>query len=67
MQMNIPDNYSQWEAHERQQERQLAYLPKCDRCREPIQDEHCFDIYGDIYCEECAMQLFRRDIEDFIY
>jgi DNA-directed RNA polymerase subunit RPC12/RpoP len=60
--MNIPDNYSQWEAHERQQERQRARLPKCDRCGEEIQGEHYFDIYGDIYCEECAYKLFRREV-----
>ena len=60
--MNVPDNYSQWEAHERQQERQLARLPKCDRCSEAIQGEHYFDIYGDIYCEDCVRKLFRREV-----
>lgn len=60
--MSIPDNYDQWLAHERQQERQLAQLPKCDRCGEPIQGEHYFDIYGDIYCEECGHKLFRIEV-----
>jgi hypothetical protein len=64
--MSIPDNYSQWEAYERQQERQLARLPKCECCRRPIQDDYLFDVYGDAYCESCALMLFRRDIEDFI-
>ena len=57
----MPDNYSQWEAHERQQEIQLELLPECERCGDPIQ-EHIFDIYGDIYCEECAHKLFRREV-----
>ena len=65
--MNIPDNYDQWLAHERQQEKLLARLPKCDRCREHIQGEHYFDIYGDIYCEECGIKLFRKNTEDYIY
>jgi DNA-directed RNA polymerase subunit RPC12/RpoP len=60
--MSIPDMYDQWLAHERQQERLLARLPKCDRCREPIQGEHLFDIYGDIYCEECGIKMFRREV-----
>ena len=60
--MNIPDNFSQWEAHERQQESLLDKLPKCDRCRRPIQGEYKFDIYGDIYCEECAHKMFRREV-----
>ena len=64
--MSIPDNYSQWEHHERQQERLLDRLPKCDRCRNPIQGDYLFDFYGDVYCEDCAMKLFRRNTEDFI-
>lgn len=60
--MNIPDNYDQWLAHERQQERQLARLPKCDRCWEEIQGEHYFDIYGETYCEECAIKMFQKEV-----
>lgn len=65
--MNIPDNYSQWEYHERQQERLLDRLPKCERCRRSIQDDYLFDVYGDVYCEKCATLLFRRNTEEFIY
>lgn len=60
--MNIPDNYDLWEAHERRQQRILDRLPKCDRCREPIQDEHYFDIYGETYCEKCMETLFRMEV-----
>lgn len=59
--MNIPDNYRQWECHDRQLERERERLPKCDRCGEEIQ-EYFFDIYGDIYCEECAHKLFRIEV-----
>lgn len=59
--MNIPDNYDQWLAHDRRQEMQRERLPKCDRCKEEIQ-EYFFDIYGDIYCEDCAHKLFRREV-----
>lgn len=65
--MNIPDNYAQWLAHERQQERQLARLPKCDCCGEAVQGENYFDIYGETYCEECGIKLFRKNTEDYIY
>lgn len=61
--MNIPDNHSQWQAHERQQERLLDRLPKCDHCGKPIQDEHLFDIYGEILCECCMIYKYRKDIE----
>lgn len=59
--MNIPDNYDQWLSHDRRQEMQRKQLPKCDRCGEEIQ-EYMFDIYGDIYCEECAHKLFRSEV-----
>lgn len=60
--MNIPDNYSQWEAHERRKEKLLDRLPKCDHCRKPIQDEYKFDIHGETYCERCAIILFRTEV-----
>lgn len=63
--MNIPDNYSQWEYRDRLLEMDRERLPKCDRCHDEIQ-EHYFDIYGEIYCEECAHKLFRKNTEDYI-
>ena len=48
--------------HDREQNRLLDRLPKCDCCRMPIQDEYMFDVYGDAYCEKCATQLFRREV-----
>lgn len=59
--MNIPDNFDQWLSHERQQERKRESLPQCDRCHDKIQ-EYFFDIYGDIYCEECAQKLFKKEV-----
>lgn len=59
--MNIPDNYSQWEYRDWLLEKEREQLPRCDRCHNEIQ-EHYFDIYGEIYCEECAHKLFRREV-----
>ena len=59
--MSIPDNYDLWLAHDRRQERRREQLPKCDRCKDEIQ-EYLFDIYGDIYCEDCTRKLFRREV-----
>ncbi len=59
--MNIPDNYSQWEYRDWLLENERKQLPKCDHCHNEIQ-EHYFDIYGEIYCEECAHKLFRREV-----
>jgi len=60
--MNIPDNYSQWEAHERKQQQLLDRMPKCDCCTKPIQDEYYFDIYGETYCESCLVKRFRMEV-----
>ena len=64
--MNIPDNYDLWEEHEAEQERRLAQLPECDHCGKPIQDEHYFDINGDVMCEECLIENFRKDTDDYV-
>lgn len=61
--MNIPDNYDQFLEKERREKAWLDNLPKCDRCRKPIQDEYRFNVYGEIYCEKCNIFLFREEIE----
>jgi hypothetical protein len=61
--MNIPDNYDQWESHERRLKQLEDKLPKCDRCHKPIRDEYCFNVYGETYCEECNNILFRVNVE----
>lgn len=47
-------------------ERELEMLPKCSYCGEAIQDDNLFDIEGTIYCEEHAMELFRKDTADYV-
>lgn len=63
----MPDNYSQWLAHEAYQDKLLVRLPVCRCCGEPIQDDHYFYIDGVIYCEDCLNDNFRRHIEDYYY
>lgn len=60
--MNTPDNYSQWLSHEREQERRLAQLPKCDYCNDPIQDDFYYEINGENICEHCLDQFFRKEV-----
>ena len=49
--------------HDREQQRQLEKRPKCDICGEHIQDEHCYQIYGETICPECLENQFRTEIE----
>lgn len=47
-------------------ERELEKMPKCSHCGQPIQDGYLWDIEGELYCEEHAFELFRKDITDYI-
>ena len=64
--MMTPDNYSQWEAHDRVLERRLNYLPVCDKCKERIDDDYYFYINGEILCEDCMIERHRRNTEDYL-
>lgn len=64
--MPIPDNYDIWCAHQAEEERQMERRPVCCHCDEHIGGDFCFYIEGDIWCEECMLDEFRRLTEDFI-
>lgn len=53
------DAYDMWEHRERAQQKQLAALPTCDRCGEPIQEDYLWSVDGLILCEDCATQMYR--------
>lgn len=53
------DNY------ERAQARALAKLPRCSECDEPIQDDFCYEINGELICEECLNE-YRKSTDEFI-
>ena len=63
--MNIPDNYDAFCRHDAEQERKLTRLPVCIECGEPIQDDFLFDINGDLFCENCMQDVFRKSREDY--
>ena len=56
-------DFYRWEA---EQQRELEKLPNCCHCGEPIQDEHLFDVNGDLFCEECMMENFKKPIESYV-
>lgn len=64
--MNIPDNYDLWEAHDREQAKQLERLPVCEICGKPIQDEHLYLINDEFVCPECLERDFRKDVDDCV-
>lgn len=64
--MYVPDYNDLFARHDAEQQAKLDKLPKCDYCGEPITDEHLYDINGDIICEECLKDNFRKQVEDYV-
>ena len=60
--MNIPDNYDQWEAHERQQKKWRSRFPTCDICGETLY-EYQYKISGETLCKYCVNRIYREEIE----
>lgn len=46
--------------YDREQTERMKSLRRCDGCGKAIQDDYYFEIYGDIYCEKCVEDNFRR-------
>lgn len=55
-----------FDRYDRQQAEELAKLPICDCCGEPIQDEYCYEINGDLICEDRLDMYFRKAVDDII-
>ena len=53
------------ENYDRAQAREMERLPRCSECDNPIQDDYCYQINGELICEEC-MKDYRISTEDFI-
>lgn len=60
------DPLADFDRYDRQQEEWLNSLPVCDCCGEPIQDEYCYEINGDLICEDCLDMHFRKAVDDII-
>lgn len=56
------DDFSRWEA---QREKQLAKLPKCYECGEPIQDDECYEINDELICPKCLEDNHRKFTDDY--
>ena len=59
--MPIPDNYYQWEAHDRRQSYLIQKLPRCERCGNAIQQERAVCIDGCWYCDDC-IEFYREEV-----
>lgn len=56
-------DFDRWD---REQATAIALLPRCCECDEAIQDEHCYEINGELICEQCLNENHRKFTTDFI-
>lgn len=45
-----------YEVETAEQKNAIELLPRCSECDQPIQDEFCFVINGEVICESCVDQ-----------
>ena len=61
----VPDYTDLHAEYEREQERRLERLPKCEVCGEPIVDEQFYNIEGTYICMVC-IEDFKVDTDDYM-
>lgn len=49
-----------------EQEEELERLPVCEYCCKHIQDDYFYEINGEVICEDCLKECFRKDVEDYV-
>lgn len=47
-------------------DRELAKLPKCSECDQPIQDENAYLINDEWICEDCMDNNHRVFVDDYV-
>lgn len=60
------DPLADFERHDREQAAYLESLPVCERCGEPIQDEHLYLINYEFVCQKCLDREFRKETADYV-
>ena len=56
-------DFARWDM---EQTRAEARLPRCEDCGEIIHDDYYWEIDGEILCEDCMNDRYRKHTEDFI-
>lgn len=60
------DPVADFEAWDAEQQKKLDAMPICCECDKHIQEDELFDIYGELYCWDCAVKLFRKSTDNYI-
>ena len=63
----IPDNYDAWRRHDDEMEDRIARFPICHECKEPIQDEKCYNFDGILICKSCLENYHEVYTDDYTF
>lgn len=64
--MITDDPLLDFDCFDRQQTEELKKRPVCCYCEEPIQDDFCYEINGEYFCEDCLDMHFRKEVDDIV-
>ena len=56
-------DFDRWDM---EQARREARLPVCDKCKKRINEDDYYDVHGEILCERCMQEKYRRSTEDYV-
>ena len=59
------DPVADFERYDAQRQRELAKLPMCSECGQPITDEYCFEVNDELICESCITENHRKWTDDY--
>lgn len=64
------DPHADFDRYDAELEKRLARLPRCSRCKEPIEDEELFDFDDVFICEECVFDYvsdkFKKNTSEYV-
>ena len=60
--MRTDDPIRDFTVHDARQYQEEQQMVHCDICGYPIEDDHYYDILGEIHCEECLNKHHRKEI-----
>ncbi len=55
------DPLDDFERRDRLQAKLEETLPECDKCGDPIQDDHFYEIEGKTICPHCLETYYKRE------
>lgn len=62
----VIDNFTLWEAHDREERERLDRLPLCECCNQPIQQEKAVYYNDQWFCEDCEDEAWALIRDDYL-